>query len=214
MCKNINVNNFKVGINLKTISFQCLKCGNCCKTKYLCLYPHELGKAFELADEVGINLEIQPLRFRIDFKNEIILDLIYKVKTKPCPFYINGTCEIHENRFIACRKYPFANWTRSPKLFVKLFKFPEFFHEIDEKCTFIQRKIIKRGISINQIDFKEDFVYFKKDMEIFLRIERLLEDLNKSNKIQLKKENKFKRNSPQKYEQIIITWEHKAITGY
>ncbi|TFF89410.1 MAG: YkgJ family cysteine cluster protein [Promethearchaeota archaeon] len=214
ICKNINVNDFDYEITLKTIEFQCLQCGNCCKTKHLCLYPHELDKALNLADKMDIALPIQPLRFRIDFKNEVILDLIYKVKSLPCPFYINNTCNIHENRFIACKKYPFANWTRTPKLFVKLFKFPKFFYEIDKKCTFIKKHINENEDSINKIDFKEEFIFFKKDMDVFLRIENHLDELQKLTKIQLKKENKFKQNFPKKYKRIIDSWDHKPINGY
>jgi Fe-S-cluster containining protein len=176
------------------------------------LYPHELDKARKFAQKINQPLEMKPLRKRIDFKNKIIIDLIYKIETLPCPFFIKESCSIHENRFIACRKYPFSNWTKSPELFVKLLKFPKFFYEIDTKCTFI--KDMNSKIPLNEEIFDKEFEFLKKDIEIFERIENKLTNLNNSGLIELKKENKFKEKYPLKYREIIENWKHIPIKDY
>ncbi len=189
-------------------------CGKCCRTKYLCLYPHEVDKATKLAQKKGIELNLTPLKIRIDFKNKVILDIIYRATQRPCPFFVNNECIIHEERFIACRKYPFSNWTKSPELFVKFLKFPEYFFEIDIKCTAMQQYYKEKNKLPDESFFKEEFTAFKKDMEIYDKIEQRLKELNESNVIELRKENKFKSKNPEKYHEIINNWKHIKFDNY
>jgi len=193
--------------------FSCLQCGNCCKTKFLCLYPHELEKATKLAQQLNINLEFEPLLSRIDFKNKVILDLIYKLKIRPCPFYIENKCLIHDKRFIACKKYPYANWTKTPKLFVKLMKFPEYFYELDTKCSFIS-KFYPSKRNIPDHIFPLEYKALKMDMTVFQKIEDKLNELNDNSIIELKKEIKFKESFPEQYKNIQNNWEHIPFTNY
>ncbi|MHA1269608.1 MAG: YkgJ family cysteine cluster protein [Candidatus Helarchaeota archaeon] len=199
---------------MQEIEFKCLKCGNCCKTKFLCLYPHELEKAFKFAAKKKIQLNIEPIRFRIDFKNKVILDLIYRVTKRPCPFFNHNQCTIHENRFVACRKYPFSNWTKSPDLFVKFLKFPEYFYDIDIKCSFIKKFYNNNEKIIQKKMFNDELDGLEKDIEIYGTIEKKLDELNSLNIIELKKETKFKHQYPEKYNKILNNWKHKSFFVY
>jgi len=199
---------------VSSIKYKCLQCGICCKTKYLCLYPHELDKAFELAYKHNISLNLEPIRYKIDFKNKIIIDLIYRVTVRPCPFFKNNKCIIHENRFIACRKYPFSNWLKTPDLFVKLLKFPKYFHEIDENCTFIKKFYGNNSKNISIKIFDAEYNALLNDIKTYESIEKRLKFLSMTNKIELKKEIKFKNENPELYKFILENWEHIPFENY
>ncbi|MFX1420651.1 MAG: hypothetical protein ACFE9N_17270, partial [Promethearchaeota archaeon] len=82
------------------IEFKCLKCGNCCKQRYICIYYSELNKFEKIKSKTNIRANLIPFRFYIDKTNKIIIDLIYRIDSKPCPFLKNNLCEIETEKFI------------------------------------------------------------------------------------------------------------------
>ncbi len=83
-------------------SFNCLDCGNCCKTTSPMLFEKDIEK-------LSRYLGIKPGKFVEEF---LFLDRdgLYAMKTTPCPFLgEDNRCSVYEARPKACREYPHTN---------------------------------------------------------------------------------------------------------
>ena len=82
-------------------------------SKRIPLYPEEVDKLIEIAEQRGVGLHvIEDLVFP-DILNNKLLVVTYKIKfnnqEKCCPFYNNGIgCSIHEVKPFACQAYPLS----------------------------------------------------------------------------------------------------------
>jgi Fe-S-cluster containining protein len=99
------------------ISFNCLKCGNCCRSIItpdhlgIFLFPKEAKKLRRLAEKRNLKLTIYPQQgFTYEHKKTIKPDIIYsyQIADKVCPFLIEekNRCSIYEDRPSACRAFP------------------------------------------------------------------------------------------------------------
>lgn len=189
--------------------FKCQMCGVCCQTKFLCLYPFELKKAEYWAHKLNINLQTEPLRFILDEKTQKIVVLIYRVTERPCPFYSSKKCSIHTEKFIACHKYPISQWIDLGKVFSFLGLKNEFY-DIDDKCTYIKThpefKILLKTLSLSAI-FPNEYQAVLEDKKIWIALQNQFNDLRKRGKIRKISEKKLQRDSPEKYQLILDSWQ-------
>ena len=199
-----------------SVQYRCQQCGICCQTKYLCLYATELKRAKYYAAKYNRTLKLEPLRRIIDEKNQKIIVLIYRVKERPCPFFLDHQCMIHKDKFVACRKYPISNWIDLGKVFTFLGLNSEFY-EVDENCSFIKtHTLFKEAMKTNKLSdlLPNEFKATLEDKRIWLDLFHQLKLLEKENKIQPLKETKLKKANPKALEEILRTWEAIAATDF
>ncbi|MHA1321906.1 MAG: YkgJ family cysteine cluster protein [Candidatus Helarchaeota archaeon] len=196
--------------------FQCQKCGNCCNRKFLCLYPFELKKAQKYAQKLKVNIPTEPLQKLFDIKNHKIIILIYRVTIRPCPFTINNQCAIHDNKFIACRKYPISEWVDLGNFFLKLGLSNEFYN-VDESCTFIKTnsefKESLKNCSLEKILPKE-YQATQRDKRIWINLITRINKLRKTQKIGIVSEAKFKKSDLEMYDKALHSWKSVSVLEY
>ncbi len=83
-------------------SYDCLSCGNCCKTTSPMLFEKDI-------ERLANHLKLKPGDF---VQQYLFLDTdgIYGMKSTPCPF-LDGEnyCSIYDHRPKACREFPHTN---------------------------------------------------------------------------------------------------------
>ncbi|NVM56281.1 MAG: YkgJ family cysteine cluster protein [Candidatus Helarchaeota archaeon] len=193
----------------KTIQFECQRCGLCCQTKFLCLYPLELNKAKLYAKNFEIKLQFEPLRKILEEKHQKIIIFIYRLIQRPCPFFSDSRCLIQEKKFIACRKYPISNWIDLGKVF-RFLGFNNEFYDVDDNCTFIKNhdvfKIALRNLPLSSILTKE-YEAILEDKKIWLDLNHQFTLLKKEHKIKVINEQKLKKSNLEMYQEILNSWE-------
>jgi len=198
------------------IQFECQQCGLCCQTKYLCLYPLELNLAKKYAQKLNKELKVEPLRKILDIQHQKIIVLIYRVIDRPCPFFSMNQCQIHQNKFIACRKYPISSWIDLGNAF-KILGFNNEFYDVDNKCSFIQThtafKKLLTEFPLSSILFNE-YQAVLEDKRIWMELDRKFTLLKKQGKITSINENKLKKNNLRQYEEIIKSWEQLSAIDF
>lgn len=93
------------------LKFECKKCGKCCEDfgnhgHYLPLFEWEVTELRDIAKNKNVNLNIKPIDVMLDKKSGFAFTFQYGMLNEPCPFLINKSCSIYENRPIACRQFP------------------------------------------------------------------------------------------------------------
>ena len=96
------------------ISFQCMRCLNCCtpehfgaETAYIPLYLDEVDRIRELAAQKKLEIQVEPDLMYYDELNNRLIIATYTLQLgkEGCPFHRAG-CTIHEHRPITCKAYP------------------------------------------------------------------------------------------------------------
>ncbi|MFO7796866.1 MAG: YkgJ family cysteine cluster protein [Promethearchaeati archaeon] len=192
---------------MKTLKYQCMKCGSCCYeipgeySKRIPLYPDEVDRLIKIAQKRDINFKvIEDLVFP-DILNQKIIVLTYKIKfeneTQSCPFYSkNEGCKIQNVKPIACKAYPLS--LKQEDAF-------NFQISIDPLCKFVSKEENYNRLkkldwkSIKEV-FKDEYrnaeEHLKKNKKLMLKIRRLETDkkINISRKISLDDFNKSLQN--------------------
>ncbi len=193
----------------KSTQFRCQQCGVCCQTKYLCLYASELKRAKYYANLYNKQLELEPLRYILDAKHQKIFVLIYRVDKRPCPFFSEHRCLIHDYKFVACRKYPIRNWIDLGKVF-KFLGLKNEFYEVDENCTYIKtHPSFKEAIKTNPLSklIPDEFRATLEDKKIWLDLNTKFKVLKKEKKLQLIHEHRLKKSNFKRLKEILSNWE-------
>lgn len=203
---------------MTTISpqFECHQCGLCCRTKYLCLYPAELKRAIIYAKKLQFKLPVEPLRTIIEAKSQKIIVLIYRVTTRPCPFFLDNKCLIQDEKFIACKKYPISNWVDLGNIFRK-FGFKSEFYDVDENCSFIRTHSLFLSLiksqSLKSL-FPREFFATQADKTMWFDLDSKFRSLHKKQKIKILNENRLKRTNPGMLDTVIHTWQHISADDF
>jgi len=191
--------------------FECQMCGICCQTKFLCLYPFELNRANFYAQKLNIKLELEPLRAVLDEISQKIIVLIYRMKERPCPFFSDNTCLIHNHKFIACKKYPISQWIDLGSVFSFLGLNSEFY-DVDDKCSFIKThpkfKLALKTVPLSLL-LPNEYQAVLRDKKVWIDLQNQLNILKKTHKIKIINENKLKKDDPDKYQEIMNFWEQE-----
>ncbi|HUX99619.1 MAG TPA: YkgJ family cysteine cluster protein [Candidatus Deferrimicrobium sp.] len=122
------INNLKrfISPRVKTSTFSCIRCGNCCKFSEIILSNREIRaisnqlhiSISEFTQQYLIKKEIHKIRSifsdRFEIRGEVLV--LKKNNQNLCPFYkkidAKATCDIYHFRPIVCRLYPFT-WKTS-----------------------------------------------------------------------------------------------------
>ena len=167
---------------MENLKYICLKCGTCCHeipdspgAKRIPLYPEEVDKLIEIAEERGITFSVKEDLVFPDELNSKILVLTYRIILEPlghCPFFTPDLgCSIHDRKPFACKAYPLS-----------LKSLDAFNYEItiDPLCNFI----ISNYKTLKEIDIKDlknIFLdeypkaekFFRKNKKLQLKIKKL-----------------------------------------
>jgi len=162
-----------------------------------------------MALKLNIKLQTEPLRIILDEKSQKIVVLIYRVTERPCPFYSNKKCSIHTEKFVACHKYPISQWIDLGKVFSFLGLKNEFY-DIDDKCTYIKThsefKTSLKTLPLSAI-FPNEYQAVLEDKRIWIALQNQFNDFRRTKKIRKINEKKLQRDSPERYQQILDSWE-------
>ncbi|MFX1451789.1 MAG: hypothetical protein ACFFCM_13150, partial [Promethearchaeota archaeon] len=156
-----------------------------------------------------------PFRFYIDKTNKIIIDLIYRIDSKPCPFLRNNLCEIETEKFISCKKFPIATWI-DMGFFSKL-GFNRLYYELDSRCTFLKKNRAFSN-SINKFKlkeiFKEEIVANLEDHRLWTLINSKIRKIVKEKKIDIIIDYKLRKKDPEYLRTVLNEWIHKPANLY
>ncbi|MHA1301010.1 MAG: YkgJ family cysteine cluster protein [Candidatus Helarchaeota archaeon] len=197
------------------VEFTCLRCGNCCKKRYLCVYYSELDKFESIKNKTTQEFQLIPFRFYVDKTNKIIIDIIYRSNLKPCPFLKENLCGIENNKFISCKKFPIATWIDLgflSKLGTKRLHF-----ELDNHCSFLKNnEIFYNSIKKLKLEdvFKREINANYEDHEIWTKIHSKIRKLKKKKKFEIIIDYKYRKRNSQLLKSIINKWEHKPTDVY
>jgi Fe-S-cluster containining protein len=154
---------------IKTIGFQCARCGTCCTRAvngHIFLLDHEIAEVKKI-DPCA--LEPAPDPEFCDQKGMLYVSG-YTLRVKndhpgTCWFFDNGKCRIHDRRFSFCRIYPhmLRNSTDEAglvkwRLFAKMNEHGRYNQEIsDDDCLALAReiKVFENAFLTHQISFLE-----------------------------------------------------------
>ena len=208
--------NCEKSYNIMTrLRYICQKCGTCCHeipecpgAKRIPLYPDEVDKLVEVAEERGTDFKvIEDLVFP-DVLNKKILVITYKIildnETKGCPFFDKETgCSVHEIKPYACQAYPLSLMN------IDAFNFKI---TLDPLCNFVivNREEIKEDVDIEKI--KQIFIYeypkaekfFKKNKKLMVKIRKL----EAANKIKI-----ARQISLEDFDKALKEWEREEINA-
>ncbi len=199
-----------------TIQFKCQQCGLCCQTKYLCLYPSELERAKLLAQKLDVEFQVEPLRRILEEKSKKIIVLIYRVTERPCPFFADNKCSIHDTKFVACHKYPISQWIDLGKIFGAL-GFNNEFYDVDEKCTFIKtHSNFKTALNTQPLSaiLPDEYQAVHEDKKIWIELNNQFKILKKEQIIKAINESRLKKENPKEYQIILNSWEQISATDF
>ncbi len=197
------------------INFKCLRCGNCCKQRYVCIYYSELNKLEKLKNKTNKDINLIPFRYYVDKINEIIIDVIYRIDSKPCPFLKNNLCGIQNEKFISCKKFPIATWI-DLGFFSKL-GFNRLYFELDNHCSFlIKNKNYLNSIKKLKLEdiFKEEVYANLEDHKIWTLINSKIKKIVKEKKLDIIIDYKLRKKDSNYVNKILKKWSHKPVHVY
>jgi len=107
------------------LKFKCKKCGKCCDSTFIQLYPFDIKNICK-----KLNIKTKELNQKYLLLNEIEGIPRTFIKNRPtCPFKEDNQCTIYENRPIRCKLFPLG----------RVFKEKKILHVLpEEKCVGFQ----------------------------------------------------------------------------
>lgn len=149
------------------LKFECLQCGSCCKHvdqdfsehRYIPIFYDEISSLFQLAENLNVQIEIQPDLMYPDKLNQILLITSYVLQFKEnCGFYReNEGCLIYKNRPLTCQSFPIAIWREDANRTML---------KVETSCIFVKNNI---DLTLNK-DFKQLKSFFPNEYEIAEKI--------------------------------------------
>lgn len=163
---------------MKKVSFQCKKCGQCCKRfakGFLPLWEFEVYEMLELAKEKGIEIpagKIKPVDPLFEEITGVIVFPYYGLFMEPCPFLDKkNNCRIYDQRFSICRRFPILIHP----------EYKNFLKDGIEEKDFMLCENFDLPVFLNQVNFQPSK---EKSMKAFEKaFGRIAEDAKKANKV-------------------------------
>ena len=196
------------------MQFSCKKCGSCCNNRFLCIYFFEKNLLNELKARFELNFKLEPFRFFFDLTNKIIINVIFRVNVKPCPFFANS-CMIQSEKFISCQKYPINTYIDLG--FFSLLGFKKLYFDIDNECTFIKSSenfwIFLKSQKLENV-FPTEYEANLKDYKTWSDIHKKIKYYKKFKDLDIIIDYKFKKKKPNLYKRYLETWKHLNFNEY
>ncbi|NHI92784.1 MAG: hypothetical protein EAX96_09815 [Candidatus Lokiarchaeota archaeon] len=199
---------------MNKLKFSCKKCGNCCKNRYLCFYFFEKGIVDKYKGKIDSDFELESFRFYFDLTNKKIIDIIYRINTKPCPFF-DSSCMIQSQKFISCQKYPINTFIDLG--FLSLLGFNKLYFDIDKECSFIKKtnNFIKnlKNQKLEKL-FPTEYDANLKDYEIWKNIDKKIKYYKINFNFNILIDFKLKKRKISDYRTYLKNWDHLNFDEY
>ena len=149
----------------ETISFQCMRCLNCCTPEhfgaeiaYIPIYLDEVDRIKKLASQKNLQIQLEPDLMYFDELNNRLIIATYTLQLgkEGCPFHQMG-CIIHEQRPITCRSYPLLVHRIGDTTGIML----------KPECTFVQQNSAK----LENLDYYEVSDVFSDEFQFAREIQ-------------------------------------------
>ena len=191
--------------------FECLKCGNCCKNRFVCIYYSELDKFNNVKSKANKPFQLIPFRYYIDLTNRLIINVIYRADTKPCPFLNNNLCNIEEEKFLSCRKFPIATWLDLG--FLSILGINRLHFELDENCSFLKERKVADNFNLKK-NFSQEIEATYQDYKIWTSISSTLTKIKKEKEFNVIIDYKIRRKYKKRLSIILDKWENIPVNVY
>ena len=155
-----------------------------------------------------LKFNLLPYRFYFDLTNNVIIDTIYRVDVKPCPFF-DSNCIIQNNKFISCEKYPLN--TCIDLGFLSLLGFNRYYFDLDEECSFIKNnKNFVHSLRNHKLKrvFPREFQANLRDQDIWKEIDKEIRFYKKKMNLNIIIDYKLKKQNSKKFQIYLNSWDH------
>ena len=196
------------------MKFSCTKCGSCCRNRYLCIYYFETDLLNELKTKYELKFNLISFRSYFDLTNKIIIDVIYRLDVKPCPFFADS-CRIQSEKFLSCQKYPINTYIDLG--FLSLLGFNKLYFDIDKECTFIKTnsKFLEYLNSQKLEDiFTTEYIANLKDHKTWVEIFKKIKEIKKIQNYKILIDYKVRKKKPIEYNIFLKSWKHMNFNEY
>ena len=194
--------------------FSCTKCGSCCRNRFLCIYYFEEDLINNLKSKFKLNFKLNTFRFYLDLTNKIVIDIIFRLDIKPCPFFADS-CIIQSDKFLSCHKYPINTYIDLG--FLSLLGFNKLYFDIDKECTFIKNNTnFLEFLSTQKLEdiFRTEYAANLKDHKIWTDIFKKIKFIKKDKNYNILIDYKVKKRIPAEYVIFLKTWKHLKFDDY
>ncbi|NVM04226.1 MAG: hypothetical protein HWN67_17985 [Candidatus Helarchaeota archaeon] len=169
----------------------------------------------KIKNKTNREINLVPFRYYIDKTNKIIINVIYRIDSKPCPLLKNNLCGIQTEKFISCKKFPIATWIDLG--FFSKFGFNRLYFDLDNHCTFLNKnKAYLNSIKKFKLEdiFKEEVYANLKDHKLWTLINSKIKKIVKEERLDIIIDYKLRKKDPNYVNKILSKWSHKPVNVY